>query len=71
MTGIHGCGVRAPHAAAVADATCGFIIELHMPNDAIFAIGLLSIMFPIGLFCTFGLIGSVTENVDGAAPKLH
>jgi hypothetical protein len=42
-----------------------------MPNDAIFAIGLLSIMFPIGLFCTFGLIGSVTENVDGAAPKLH
>ncbi|BAY54565.1 response regulator receiver sensor signal transduction histidine kinase [Leptolyngbya boryana NIES-2135] len=42
IAGIQGMGVRTPKAAAVAAATAGFAIELHMANGKIFAIGILS-----------------------------
>jgi len=38
--GIQGIGVRTPSAAAVADATVGFAIDVHIPNGGIFTIGL-------------------------------
>ena len=65
---MHGIGVRTPSAAAVAAATCGFDILMHMPNGIIFTIGLLSIIFAIGIVVTTLLFGS-TINVDGAAPN--
>lgn len=33
VEGTHGCGVRTPDAADVAEATAGLLRELHMPND--------------------------------------
>ena len=40
VTGTHGIGVRTPSAAAVAAATVGLEGELHMPNGAMFTIGI-------------------------------
>lgn len=71
ITGIQGIGVKTPAAAAVAEATVGLAMLWHMPNGMIFAIGLLSIMLPAGLFCTFGRIGSITIKLEGAIPKEH
>src|SRR4051812_19014383 len=70
ITGIHGMGVSTPRAAAVAEATVGFAIELHMPNGGIFTIGLLSMMFAAGVPTTKRFAGRTT-SVDGEAPKLH
>lgn len=39
VTGTHGCGVKTPKAAAVAEATAGFAIDWHMPKGIIFIIG--------------------------------
>ena len=47
-TGIHGWGVRTPNAAAVADATAGLAIEVHIPKGGIFTIALLSIIVARG-----------------------
>jgi hypothetical protein len=47
-------GVNAPIAAAVADATVGFISEEHIPNGMTFTSGLLSITVAKGMiFITF------------------
>ena len=70
MTGIHGCGVRTPSAAAVAAATAGLARELHMPNGGIFTIGLLSMILASGVCVSTQLAGN-TINELGAAPKLH
>ena len=48
-TGTHGCGVRTPIAAAVAAATCGFAMDVHIPNGIIFTIGWLSVMHAGGM----------------------
>ena len=39
VTGMHGCGVRTPIAAAVAAATCGLLGVLHMPKGITFFMG--------------------------------
>ncbi len=39
VTGIHGCGVSTPDAAAVAEATCGLDGVVHMPKGAMFIMG--------------------------------
>lgn len=39
MTGRHGIGVSTPEAAAVADATAGFVGVVHMPKGGMFTIG--------------------------------
>jgi hypothetical protein len=70
VTGMHGTGVKAPLAAAVAAATIGFDIELHWPNARMFTNGTLSIMFAAGVAPTTRLAGS-TDNALGAVPKLH
>jgi hypothetical protein len=70
ITGVQGCGVSAPIAAAVAAATIGFAMLLHIPKGAIFAPGLLSIIVAIGIFdCT--LLFGGTFKVEGAAPNVH
>jgi hypothetical protein len=49
VTGIHGIGVNAPMAAAVADATVGLDIDLHIPKGNILVIGIKSVMLAINL----------------------
>jgi hypothetical protein len=69
-TGTQGIGVRTPIAAAVAEATVGFIIDEHMPKGITLTIGLLSIIVAIAItFITFSC-GS-TISVEGAAPNVH
>ena len=45
VTGTH----RTPIAAAVAAATCGFAMDVHIPNGIIFTIGWLSVMHAGGM----------------------
>jgi hypothetical protein len=70
VTGIHGIGVRAPIAAAVAAATVGFAIDWHMPKGMTFFIGTLSMIVANGIVDTT-LFSGVTMNADGAIPKEH
>lgn len=70
ITGVHGCGVNTPWAAAVAEATAGFAIDEHIPNGNTFVIGTLSVMHAIGVFANTLLAGN-TFNVAGAAPNEH
>lgn len=39
VTGTQGIGVKTPNAAAVAAATCGFAMEVHIPKGMILTIG--------------------------------
>ena len=71
ITGMHGIGVRTPHAAAVAEATVGFDIDWHMPKGRILLMGAKSMMFAANMFPTRGRVGSKTMRVPGAIPKLH
>ena len=49
MTGTQGMGVRTPSAAAVAAATVGLAMELHMPKGMILAMGFISRMLAAGI----------------------
>jgi hypothetical protein len=72
VAGTQGIGVIAPRAAAVAAATIGLLIELHIPNGVMFAIGLLSmIVAAIMLFAITGGPWGMAVSTPGAAPKLH
>lgn len=68
VTGTQGIGVKTPNAAAVAAATVGLEIELHMPKGRILRIGLLSITVASGMVVT-ALFNGSTFNIDGATPK--
>lgn len=68
--GVQGIGVRTPKAAAVADATAGLAMELHIPKGAMFKKGLLSIMLAIGVAVVVRLTGS-TFSIPGAMPNEH
>src|SRR3954468_9058475 len=70
VTGIHGIGVRTPRAAAVAAATMGFAMELHIPKGRTLTIGLLSMMLAAGTVAITRFAGS-TDSALGATPKLH
>ena len=70
-TGMQGIGVSTPNAAEVAEATVGLANDWHIPNGIMLTIGLLSMMFAMGLFCMSGRVGSTTINVDGAIPNVH
>jgi hypothetical protein len=70
VTGMHGMGVSAPSAAAVAAATIGLAIELHIPKGKMFIIGLLSMILAIGSAVITRLMGN-TISVPGASPKEH
>ena len=68
-TGTHGIGVNTPNAAAVAAATVGFAMDMHVANVGILA-GKLSIIFAIGMDVSVLFFG-VTRNAHGAIPNEH
>ena len=63
-------GVSTPSAAAVAAATAGFAIELHMANGRILTNGTLSMIFAAGITFVTCDFGSTVIGI-GAIPKLH
>jgi hypothetical protein len=71
VTGMHGIGVSTPEAAAVADATAGFAMLLHIPNGMIFTIGMWSIIFAAGWFSVRTRFVGSTTNVLGDRPNEH
>lgn len=77
ITGTHGIGVRvktpraAAVAAAVAAATVGFVIVIHIPNGITFTIGIISVIVPTGRPHTkMGILGIIWRQA-GDVPKLH
>jgi hypothetical protein len=70
VTGTQGIGVSTPSAAAVADATAGFVGVMHIPNGGMFLTGTKSIMFAAGVVAITCFSG-VTTNAEGAIPNEH
>jgi hypothetical protein len=68
--GMQGIGVKTPIAAAVAAATVGFAMLIHIPKGATFSMGTLSRMLATGFPASSLWVGS-TFSDDGAMPKLH
>ena len=71
ITGVQGIGVNTPPAAAVAADTCGFAIDVHIPNGMMFVIGTLSMIHAAGILLHMTLAFGRTLSTDGAIPKLH
>jgi hypothetical protein len=67
-TGWHGCGVRTPFAALVAEATCGFDSDMHMPNGGTFEVAV-SFTTPAALPAKTWV--PEAENVAGVVPNEH
>ena len=70
VTGIQGMGVSIPRAAAVADATEGLAIQLHIPNGRTFKRDILSIIFANGILETTPFTGNTVKS-DGTVPNEH
>src|SRR5579859_158560 len=70
VTGMQGMGVSTPRAAAVAAATVGLAIDMHMPNGGMFTMGLKSMMVAAGAPAMVLLVGR-TLSVEGAMPNGH
>lgn len=70
VTGIQDCGVKTPIAAAVAAATAGFAIDVHMANGMMLTLGLLSIILAAGVVAMTLLVGIIIRD-DGAVPNEH
>ena len=71
ITGVQGWGLRTPGGkAAVAEATAGLAMEVHIPKGSILTNGLLSIIVAAGIVA-FTLSVGRTIKVLGAIPKLH
>src|SRR6202046_4001584 len=71
VAGMQGMGVSTPRAAAVAAATVGLAIDVHIPKGMILTIGIWSMMFASGtMFVITLLVGNTTSEL-GATPKLH
>ena len=70
QAGTQGCGVRTPDAAAVALATAGLAIELHIPK-VMGGLGI-SMMVAANALDTITVDWDVTgASEHGAAPKVH
>lgn len=70
VTGMQGIGVNTPRAAAVAEATVGLAIDMHIPKGGMFVIGTKSMMFAAGEVALTLFTGK-TFSADGAIPKEH
>jgi hypothetical protein len=72
VTGMHGCGVSVPNAAAVAAATWGLVGVVHKPNGGMEAIGVLSLIVAASAppACTGAPCG-MAVSVLGARPNEH
>lgn len=70
--GTQAAGVKTPSLAAVAAATIGFRMLLHMGNGGMFTMGAICVMFAAGnpSMVTGGPEG-VTFNVVGPSPMVH
>lgn len=71
ITGTQGMGVSTPMAAAVAEATVGLDMEVHMPKGMMFFMGTLSMMVAAGILEVRVLFSGVTTRLEGAMPKEH
>ena len=49
VTGTQGIGVSTPNAAAVAEATVGLAIDVHIPKGGMFVVGMKSMMLAAGV----------------------
>ena len=70
VTGMHGMGVSTPRAAAVAEATVGLAIDMHMPKGGILVMGIKSMMLAAGAVALTLFTGN-TLSAEGAIPKVH
>jgi hypothetical protein len=70
VTGTHGMGVKTPSAAAVADATVGLAIDMHIPKGGMFVMGIKSMMLAAGAVALTLFTGN-TFSAEGAIPKVH
>ena len=70
VTGTHGIGVNTPSAAAVAEATVGLAIDMHMPKVGMFVIGMLSMIVAAGAPAIVLLVG-ITISAEGATPNVQ
>lgn len=71
VIGEQGCGVSTPCAAAVAEATCGLLIDLHMPKGAMFTLGCISATLAAGAPSASTLSSGATDNFEGEPPMEH
>jgi hypothetical protein len=70
VTGMQGMGVRTPNAAAVAAATVGLAMDMHIAKGGMLTIGAQSIIVAAGVPAIVLLVGS-TDRTEGAMPKEH
>jgi hypothetical protein len=70
VTGMQGIGVKTPSAAAVADATVGLAIDMHIPKGGILVMGIWSMMLAAGVVALTLFTGN-TLSAEGATPKVH
>ncbi len=70
VAGMQGIGVSTPSAAAVAEATVGLAIDMHMPKVRMFVIGIMSMILAAGVPHMVRFAGRTTSD-DGAIPKEH
>jgi hypothetical protein len=70
VIGTHGIGVSTPRAAAVALATSGLAMDIHIPKVGMFVIGTKSLMLPAGIPAALTICG-VGMNAAGAAPNVQ
>lgn len=68
-TGMHGCGVNTPIAAAVAAATIGLLGVMHIPNGMMFFMGMKSMILAAGCMPDITRFSGVIINTEGATPK--
>jgi hypothetical protein len=68
---MHGCGVRTPSAAAVAAATWGLAILMHIPKVGMFDIGAKSMIVAAGMPAAVTVGALVATRLAGAAPIVH
>jgi hypothetical protein len=71
VTGMHGCGVRTPIAAAVAAITWGLVGDEHMPKGRIFFMGILSMIVAADILLALVRFSGVNTRLLGATPKLQ
>ena len=67
--GIQGCGVRTPSAAAVAAATAGFAMDVHIPQGHTLVNGATLLMFSAG--APPKVMGRLPISCPGLRPLVH
>ncbi len=71
ITGVHGIGVSAPNAAAVAAATVGFMRLVQVPNGLMFKNGTMSVIAATGWLPAMTRFRGMIDSGVGAMPNEH